>query len=160
MRKTIGYMITFTTYGTWLQGDKRGYVKDGKRIGKNYKLEEENIKNLKTEAVHLTPEQRKIVFGAIIEKSMQLNQKVFALYVASNHIHITAEYIPKPIDIIVRHYKVSGQAALKKTGFTGKLWAKGYDRRFCFSKREMENRINYIKSHYDKKRFGVKATPA
>ena len=23
-------MITWTTYGTWLQGDKRGYVKDGR----------------------------------------------------------------------------------------------------------------------------------
>jgi hypothetical protein len=23
-------MITFTTYGTWLQGDERGYVKNGR----------------------------------------------------------------------------------------------------------------------------------
>ena len=29
MEKTLGYMITLTTYGTWLQGDKRGYVKNG-----------------------------------------------------------------------------------------------------------------------------------
>ena len=29
MAKTLGYMITWTTYGTWLQGDERGYVKDG-----------------------------------------------------------------------------------------------------------------------------------
>jgi len=30
MREIIGCMITWTTYGSWLQGDKRGYVKDGK----------------------------------------------------------------------------------------------------------------------------------
>jgi len=29
MARMIGYMLTRTTYGTWLQGDKRGYVKDG-----------------------------------------------------------------------------------------------------------------------------------
>ena len=25
----IAYMLTWTTYGTWLQGDERGYGKDG-----------------------------------------------------------------------------------------------------------------------------------
>ena len=30
MAKTVGYMVTWTTYGSWLQGDKRKYVKDGK----------------------------------------------------------------------------------------------------------------------------------
>ncbi len=29
MVRMIGYMLTRTTYGMWLQGDKRGYVKDG-----------------------------------------------------------------------------------------------------------------------------------
>ncbi len=29
MASMIGYMLTWTTYGTWLRGDKRGYVKDG-----------------------------------------------------------------------------------------------------------------------------------
>jgi hypothetical protein len=28
MVKTLGYMITFTTHGTWLQGDERGFVKE------------------------------------------------------------------------------------------------------------------------------------
>jgi len=30
MSKLVGYMVTWTTYGSWLQGDKRGFVKDGK----------------------------------------------------------------------------------------------------------------------------------
>jgi len=28
--KIIGCMLTWTTYGTWLQEDEKGYVKDGK----------------------------------------------------------------------------------------------------------------------------------
>ena len=42
MGKMLGYMITWTTYGTWLQGDKRGYVKDGKIYKKNPQLEQKN----------------------------------------------------------------------------------------------------------------------
>ena len=33
MVKTLGYMVTWTTYGTWLQGDEQGYVKKGKVLG-------------------------------------------------------------------------------------------------------------------------------
>jgi len=29
MAKTLGYMITWTTYGTWLQGGEKGFVKNG-----------------------------------------------------------------------------------------------------------------------------------
>jgi len=31
MARMIGYMLTWTTYGTWLQRDKRGYVKDDEK---------------------------------------------------------------------------------------------------------------------------------
>ena len=29
MARMIGYILTWTTYGKWLQRDKRGYVKEG-----------------------------------------------------------------------------------------------------------------------------------
>jgi len=29
LRRLFGYMLTWTTYGTWVQGDRRGFVKDG-----------------------------------------------------------------------------------------------------------------------------------
>ncbi len=35
MGKFIGYMVTWATYGSWLQGDKRGYVKNGKIFQKD-----------------------------------------------------------------------------------------------------------------------------
>ena len=42
MAKMVGYMLTWTTYGTWLQGDERGYVKDGRILGGNEALEKAN----------------------------------------------------------------------------------------------------------------------
>ena len=47
MAETIGYMLTWTTYGTWLQGELKGFVKNGKARGDNVALRKSNIRNLK-----------------------------------------------------------------------------------------------------------------
>jgi hypothetical protein len=39
MSKTVGYMVTWTTYGTWLQGEKKGFVKDGEGARRILNLE-------------------------------------------------------------------------------------------------------------------------
>jgi len=46
-KKIIGYMITWTTYGSWLQGGKRGYVKNGKILPANDKLKIRKSKTTK-----------------------------------------------------------------------------------------------------------------
>jgi len=144
MAKTIAYMITWTTYGKWLQGDKRGYVKNGKILPTNQSLEDSNKQNLSKEPVKLTKTHRQIVQDAIFEKAKQLNQKIYALSVSSNHVHIVAEYIAMPIGLVVRHYKGS---ALRKVGLSGKIWTKGFDKRYCFDQQTLQNRINYAKSY-------------
>ncbi len=38
MPRTVGYMLTWTTYGSWLQGDVRGYVKNSRILPDDKKL--------------------------------------------------------------------------------------------------------------------------
>lgn len=147
MAKTVGYLITWTTYGTWLQGDERGFVKDGDIRKVNPVLNDNNIKKLKQKAVLLNAEQRVIVREAIIEASRKLKQKIHAVAVCSNHVHIAAEYMDVEIGRIVNIYKNAGRAALKKGGFEGKLWTSGYDKRYCFDEESMQRRIGYVKKH-------------
>jgi hypothetical protein len=47
MARMIGFMATWTTYGTWLQGSKKGYVKNGITLKTNPKLEKSNKELLK-----------------------------------------------------------------------------------------------------------------
>jgi hypothetical protein len=61
-------MITFTTYGTWLQGDERGLVKDGKIYDVNQSLADSNKQNLSKNPVKLLKTHRAITAKAIIEK--------------------------------------------------------------------------------------------
>jgi REP element-mobilizing transposase RayT len=140
-------MITFTTYGTWLQGDKRGFVKDGKTYAVNQSLTDSNKQNLSKNPVKLSKTNRAIAAQAIIEKAGRLDQKILALAVCSNHIHIVADYIPLPIGKIVSHYKNSAQAALRKAGLAGRIWTKGFDKRYCFDEQALNSRIDYVNSH-------------
>lgn len=140
-------MITWTAYGTWLQGDERGFVKNGMICPSNKLLADSNKQNLAKEPVKLLVAHRKIVQGAILEKAKQLNQKVYALSVSSNHVHILAQYIPKPIGLAVRYYKNYAQAALRKTGIVGRIWTKGFDKRYCFDEKSLNSRIDYINLH-------------
>lgn len=140
-------MITWTTYGTWLQGDERGYVKDGKIELPNPALAKANEQLLVKEPVTLSKAHREIVRQAIYEKAGQLNQKIFSLAVRSNHVHIVADYIQMPIGLVVRHYKNYAQSALRKIGFTGRIWTKGFDKRYCFDNQNLKQRIDYVNSH-------------
>lgn len=79
MAETLGYMITWTTYGSWLQGDERGFVKDGKVLPANQSLVDSNKRSLKKESVKLSGAQRQIAQVAIIKKARQLNQRIYAL---------------------------------------------------------------------------------
>jgi len=147
MPKTLGYMITWTTYGTWLQGDERGFVKEGTIYAASPALAESNQQSLKSDPIKLSPVHCQIVRNAILEKANGLHQQIHALSVSSNHEHILAEYVAMPIGLVVRHYKGCAQAALRKVGLASRIWTKGFDKRYCFDQQTLQNRINYVKSH-------------
>ena len=147
MAETIGYMVTWTIYGTWLQGDKRGFVKNGKIYPSNKSLADSNRQKLSKNPTKLSKNHRRQVANAIFEKAKKLNQKIFALSVSSNHVHIVAKYIPVPIGTVVTHYKNAAQVALRRMGLAGRIWTKGFDKRYCFDQKSLQNRIDYVNSH-------------
>ena len=112
MGKIIGYMVTWTTYGTWLQGDKRGYVKDGKTLRKNNALLHLNLKRLKTPATRFDAKHRTIVRAATLEKAQEIRQQIYAIAVCSSHVHIVAEHTNDSIEKVVSYYKNVARLAL------------------------------------------------
>lgn len=140
-------MITWTTYGTWLQGDKRGYVKKGEILPASPELSDSNKQNLTKNPVKLSKAHREIVTKAILKKAEQLKHKIYALAVSYNHVHIVTDITPESIGTIVKYYKMAGQVALRKHDITGRLWTKGFDKRYCFDKKTLKSRIDYVNSH-------------
>ena len=143
----MAYMITLTTYGTWLQGDEKGYVKDGKTYGENTALMQTNKKLQDQEAVELSTGDEEMVRTAIIKEAAQHSQQVYALSVDHDHMHIVVRNTTIPLSKMVAYYKNAARLALKSTGHKGKLWTKGYDKRFCFDEATLAQRINYVNAH-------------
>lgn len=147
MGKTLGYMVTWTTYGIWLQGDGRGYVKNGKVLGENKGLEHANKEMLKGDKFKLTKGQRKIVESAIFIEAERIGEKILAIAVCSNHIHVVISEGGDSVDKVVSRFKNAGYYALKENGFGGKVWTAGYDKRFCFDEKMLRDRITYVERH-------------
>lgn len=147
MGNIIGYMITWTTYGTWLQGDKRSYVKNGKILRKNDALLQSNLKGMKYPAARFNPEHCAVVHRAILNKAKEIKQWIYAVAVCSNHVHIVTEHINESIERVVSYYKNAARLALRDKGFIGRVWTRGFDKRFCFNQEELEKKVKYVENH-------------
>jgi len=140
-------MITWTTYGTWLQGDERGYVKDGKVLEGNKNLQMANRMAQKEATVRLAKANRQIVRDAILEESERLGQKIYSVAVCSEHVHVVAECVGEKVGKVAGRYKKAATSALRNAGLTGRIWTKGYDKRFCFDEKSLKSRIDYVMRH-------------
>jgi REP element-mobilizing transposase RayT len=147
MGKMVGYMVTWTTYGTWLQGDKRKYVKDGEILPADKELEEANKRQQKSETVRLTNEQKKVVKDVVLKEAQRIGQEILALSVFSNHVHVVVGSTNESIENTVSRYKNVATCALKKTGLTERIWTRGFNKKFCFSSEELEEKIAYVSHH-------------
>ena len=144
MEKMVGYMATWTTYGTWLQGDKRQYVKDGEILPADKELEDANKRQQKSKAVRLTNEQKKLVKDVILKEAKRIGQEILAISVFSNHVHVVVGSTNESIENTVSRYKNIATCALKKAGLAGKIWTRGFNKRFCFNREELEQKISYV----------------
>ena len=149
MGKVIGYMVTWTTYGTWLQGDKRSYVKDGRILEGEQRLLELCKGLQKGKTVKLTKPEKEIVRRAISSESQRIGQKLETLAVCTNHVHLAARPCDKSIERIVSMYKSVVTRALRYSGRAGPIWTSGFDKRFCFTEADLARKIEYIQNHND-----------
>ena len=140
-------MVTWTTYGTWLQGDKRGYVKNGRILPDNEKLKRANQKQQKFQTVKLDSVQKHIVYNAILQEAQKINQKISAIAVCSNHVHIVAKVSSESIEKIVHRYKRLCTFVLRRTGLASKIWSTSFDKRFCFTDKDIEQKFKYVNVH-------------
>ena len=147
MGKTLGYMVTWTTYGSRLQGDARGFVKDGKILGENKGFEQANRKMLIGEMFKLKKEQREVARRAILLEAERIGEKILAISVCSNHIHVVIGKGGNSVDKVVNRFKSAAYYALRENGVEERVWTRGYDKRFCFDENSLAERIKYVERH-------------
>jgi REP element-mobilizing transposase RayT len=123
------WLLTSTTYGTWLPGDARGFVStvtevDGQRVrhsqyGEPYDadmpgLETAVREKMKGSPVYFSLEQAKTVFAQFRETAEHRGWLLFAVAVMSNHFHVVADGGDANPESILRDLKSYASRALNR----------------------------------------------
>ena len=109
MRRTIGYHLVKSTYGTWLPGDERGhwseawdkelglyraaYTAPGDPVRK--RMAEERMKHA---AVRLSPQMMDVVVSTIARCAAESSWEVAAFAIESTHFHLLITYSSNDIE--------------------------------------------------------------
>jgi REP element-mobilizing transposase RayT len=155
MSSVLAYHITWTTYGTWLPGDSRGWVKWGEWGVKPPDPEREHNARVRMlePAVVLTAEQRDIVEKAIRDHSSVRRWFLHAVNVRSNHVHtvVTAD---RDADEVMNQLKawcarrLSDAAglvgAVAKTAGRRRWFTEGGNKESIDNEEYLENAIRYV----------------
>jgi REP element-mobilizing transposase RayT len=151
----LTYHLIWTTYGTWLPGDARGWVQSGVMGVRppDPEREEQARERMAEDAVILRPEQREVVSLAIRRHCDIRGWLLHAHNVRSNHVHVVATCEcagDKARDQLKlwASRRLSEQAGLttpvaRKAG-RRRWWTEGGDVRMICDERYLNNAIEYV----------------
>ncbi|MEM6394324.1 MAG: hypothetical protein AAF797_16280 [Planctomycetota bacterium] len=154
MSYTLGVMVTCTTYGMWLRGDRRGWVDDGRILPADADLEDRDRGAMKHRPWTFSHAQC-LAAGALICESLRerLGMRVWALAVESWHLHAVVDLRHHDIGAVVKCMKDAVRYGLKP----GRpIWATKYDKRWCFDTKALRGRIAYVERHNTRHGFAAR----
>src|SRR5262245_42903381 len=102
MAEPFAYLITFTTYGTWLHGrdpgsvDREHNVPGMPLLAADPTREAANQQRLRQEPYFLDEARRSVVLRTIREVAAHRGWKLWAVHVRTNHVHIVLTAASKP----------------------------------------------------------------
>jgi REP element-mobilizing transposase RayT len=151
----LAYHLTWTTYGTWLSGDVRGWIKWGEEgIQPPDPARERDARARMVEAaVVLTEAQRALIERTVREHCQIRGWRLHAINARTNHIHVVVTANRDP-DEVMNQFKAwssrklsdaSGrtQAVAKKAG--RRHWfTEGGDKALIESEDYLEHAIQYV----------------
>lgn len=157
------WLLTWTTYGTWLPGDDRGFVSNvdlgdgtGKRLNEVGSKPSAKIRGLQILAkenmngppIYLNVEQAKVLFDQFRETARFRNWSLLAVAIMANHVHLLVG-VPGDPDPhrLLRDFKSYGSRCLNKVAGklgSGTWWTEGGSTRKKGSDEAIINATEYV----------------
>jgi REP element-mobilizing transposase RayT len=158
------WLLTWTTYGTWLPGDARGFVSDvrdgpGPEVRHNvpgtpYDADDEQVRTraqgcMVGKPVWLTAEQARIVADQFQATARFRGWHLVAVAVMANHVHLVVGVAgdPDPAKLI-HDFKSYATRALKAAGHVpagGRWWTESGSRRKLPDERAVQAASEYVR---------------
>ncbi|MCG8406090.1 MAG: transposase [Phycisphaerales bacterium] len=153
------YHCNGNTYGTWLQGDPRGFRERHHRrhVDGDYKnppppgtydaLYAKSVRQLKQRPVRLDKTQRRVAVDAMAEKLLRDGIEVIAAAVDDHHFHL----LVRCPDHHPRHWvgraKKHASHRLSEQGLVGQVWGKGCRALPITDRKHQVNVFGYVERH-------------
>ena len=143
----MDYLITITTYGTWVHGDERGSVKrKGQFVNFDSNLKKREERSLKHPPIVFTNDQRAIVERTIREVCEYRHWELLALNVRTNHVHAVVS-AGDSAEKIMNSLKSYATRRLREAGElveVQKIWTKHGSTRPINGEVSLRNTIHYV----------------
>jgi REP element-mobilizing transposase RayT len=150
----LAYFLTWTTYGTWLPGDERGWNRKGVAgVQKSDALFLESAESrMKETAFQLSEQHRKIVENTIRKHCEIRKWHLHAVNARSNHVHVVVTapgYKPKTVR---DQFKAWCTRNLKEVvNERTQFWTEGGSCRSINTEADLEVAIAYVLEAQDRK---------
>ena len=152
MSDVLAYFLTWTTYGTWLPGDSRGWVNRHRTHGEVVEPSQPALENharglLKESPVVLSAPMRTVTDAAMRRICDELGWCVHALEVRSNHVHVVVTIQDASPGKVMGILKVNGTRALNTLAGRGRRdrwWTKDGSKRIVNSQESLNAAIRYV----------------
>jgi REP element-mobilizing transposase RayT len=154
MGEPVAYLLTWTTYGTWLPGDARGWVDPHRRHGEvveppdNYR-EARARERMTEDAVVLGAPVRDAVEKAIRATCAYKGWSVHALEVRSNHVHAVVSAIGVPPGEVMRmlkSYASRALNALQPMRPREHWWTRDGSKRYLNTEESLHAAVRYVQN--------------
>ncbi|MEX1042727.1 MAG: hypothetical protein WDZ51_18980 [Pirellulaceae bacterium] len=157
---TVAMFFTWTTYGTWLPGDKRGHVSNKLRPTGGFEQKQnrpetpyatgddytqQRARNLQTwPTVWLSEPEAMVVAKSLVELSEKREWMILRAAVMSNHVHVVLTECPIDGPAVRRILKGVTQSDLSKSvGQSRRWWTTGGSDRMRRGERSILETIRY-----------------
>jgi REP element-mobilizing transposase RayT len=162
------WLLTWTTYGTWLPGDIRGFVSNipseaGTEVRHNtpgtpYDADDARVRqraraSLMGQPVWLTAEQAAVVLAQIQETAQFRGWDLLACAILANHIHLVVRVSGDPEPAALLHsFKSYATRALNAAGYRpsgGRWWTESGSRRKLPDERAVAAAVAYVSRQHN-----------
>ena len=163
MTDPVGFLITWTCYGTWFTSDERGSV-DREHNAYQTPLvfaSKRRVAGLRSQMTHpafrLTKSARELVATTIEEHCRVRGWQLLAVNARSNHVHVVVAFARVGPEKMMGQWKAWSSRRLRALGLAKRgqpVWTRHGSTRYLWNERDIEPAVAYVVEGQNVVRFG------
>lgn len=150
----LAFFLTWTTYGTWLPGDERGWNRkhEGKIQERNPELEAAARTKMTETEFHLNEQHRVIVKETIVKHCRIRSWHLHIANPRSNHVHVVVTAHGYAPNVVRDQLKAWCTRKLKEAGVKREnMWTEGGSKKSINTLEDLATVIEYASEAQDRK---------